>query len=100
MLRGVSAVWSVQSLLEPEEEVHSCCVVVWRVAERNSSLQSPCLSLWCPLVKRHRSPSALFVFCCFQTCSRILLDVDTKESVVFANVQPKRQRSAAKISGI
>ena len=38
LLCDVSSVWSVKSLLEPEQEVDWCCVVVWCIAERNSSL--------------------------------------------------------------
>ena len=35
---GVSTVWSVESLLEPEQEVDSFCVVAWCIVERNSLL--------------------------------------------------------------
>ena len=35
---GVSNMWSVESLLELEQEVDSCCVVVWCIAERSSLL--------------------------------------------------------------
>ena len=38
LLCDVSSVWSVKSLLEPEQEVDWCRVVVWCIAERNSSL--------------------------------------------------------------
>ena len=37
-LRDVLTIWSVESLLEAEQEVDWCCVVVWCIAERNSSL--------------------------------------------------------------
>ena len=62
LLFVVSTVWSVGSLLEPSQKVDSCCVVVWCIAERNSLLLSPCLSLWCPFVKRHQSPRASVAF--------------------------------------
>ena len=35
LLRSLSTVWSVESLLEPEQEVDSCCVIVWCIAERS-----------------------------------------------------------------
>ena len=38
LLRGVSTVWSVESLLEQEKKEDSCCVVVWCIAERTSLL--------------------------------------------------------------
>ena len=38
LLGDMSSVWSVKSLLEPEQEVDWCCVVVWCIVERNSSL--------------------------------------------------------------
>ena len=38
LLCDVSTIWSVESLLEPEQEVDWCCVVVCCLAERNSSL--------------------------------------------------------------
>ena len=34
LLHSVSTVWTVESLLELEHEVDSCCVVVWCIAER------------------------------------------------------------------
>ena len=34
LLRSASTVWTVESLLEPEQEVDSCCGVVWCIAER------------------------------------------------------------------
>ena len=38
LLCEVSTIWSVESLLEPEQEVDWCCVVVCSLDERNSSL--------------------------------------------------------------
>ena len=38
VLCDVSTIWSVESLLEPEQEVDWCCVVVCCLAERSSSL--------------------------------------------------------------
>ena len=38
LLCNVLTVWSVESLLEPEKEVDSCCVFVWRIAEWSSLL--------------------------------------------------------------
>lgn len=58
LLCSASIVYSVGSLLEQELKVDSCCVLVWCIAERNALLLSPCFSSWCPLVKRHRSPTA------------------------------------------
>ena len=34
LLRSVSTVWTVESFLELEQEVDSCCGVVWCIAER------------------------------------------------------------------
>ena len=100
LLYGASTVYSVGSLLEPEQKVDSCCVLVWCIVERNALLLSPCLSLWCPLVKLHQSPSAYVTFYHVQTRIQGPLDTKTEENVVFADVLPKRRRSAAKISGI
>ena len=38
LLCDVSTIWSVESFLEPEQEVDWCCVVVCCLVERNSSL--------------------------------------------------------------
>ena len=38
LLCAASTVWSVESFLELEQEVDSCCVVVWCIAERNPLL--------------------------------------------------------------
>ena len=38
LLCGVSTVWRVENLLEPEQEVDSWCVVARCIAERNSLL--------------------------------------------------------------
>ena len=38
LLHGVLTVWSVESLLEIEQEVDSYCVVVWCIAKWNFSL--------------------------------------------------------------
>ena len=100
LLCGASTVWSVGSLLEPEQKVDSCFVLVWCIADRNALLLSPCLSLWCPLVKRHRSPSASVAFYRVQMRIRGPLDTKTEENIVFVDVLPKRRQSAAKISGI
>ena len=100
LLCSVSTVWSVGSLLELEQKVDLCCLLVWFIAERNALLLLPCLSLWCPLVKRHRSPSAFVAFYHVQTRIRGPLDTKTEENVVFADVLPKRWRSTAKVSGI
>ena len=37
-LQSVSIVWSVESLLEPGQEVDLCCVIVWCIVERSSLL--------------------------------------------------------------
>ena len=34
-LSSVSTVWTVAILLEPEQEVDSCCVIVWCIAKRS-----------------------------------------------------------------
>ena len=34
LLRSALTVWTVESLLEPEQEVDPCCGVVWCIAER------------------------------------------------------------------
>ena len=34
LLRSASTVWTVESHLEAEQEVDSCCGVVWCIAER------------------------------------------------------------------
>ena len=62
LLCSASIVYSVGSLLEQELKVDSCCVLVWCIAEWNALLLSPCFSLWCPLVKQHRSPTAFVAF--------------------------------------
>ena len=36
LLHGVSTVWSMESLLEAEQEVDSYCVVLWCISERSS----------------------------------------------------------------
>ena len=38
LLCDVLTIWSVESLLELEQEVDWCCVIVGCIAERNSSL--------------------------------------------------------------
>ena len=38
LLCDVSTIWSVESLLELEQEVDLCYAVVWCIAKRNSSL--------------------------------------------------------------
>ena len=38
LLCSVSTVWSVESSLELEQEVDSCCFVVWYITERSSLL--------------------------------------------------------------
>ena len=78
----------------------ACCVAVWCIAERNSLLLLPCLSLWCPFVKRHRSPRASVAFYRVQKLIQGPMDMNTKENVVFADALAKRWRSAAKISEI
>ena len=60
----------------------------------------PCLSSWCLVEKRHRSPSASVALYRVQTRIQGPIDTKTKENVVFADDLPKRRRSAAKISGI
>ena len=62
--------------------------------------KSPCLSLWRPFLKRHRSLSASVVFYRFQTLLQGAMDANTEENCVFAVAKPKRRRSAAKISAI
>ena len=45
LLRSASTVWTVESLLVPEQEVDSCCGVVWCIAEPGSFC---CNRLACP----------------------------------------------------
>ena len=71
-------------------------VVVWCIAEWNSLLLSPCLSLWCPFVKRHRSPRTSITFYHVQKLIQGPIDMNTEENVVFADTLPKRRPSVAK----
>ena len=100
LLCGASIVSSVGSFLEPEQKVDSCYVIVWCIAVWNALLLSPCLSLWCPLVKQHRPPSASVVFYHVQTFIRGPLDTKTEEKVVFTDVSQKYGEAMQKNSGI
>ena len=97
LLCGVSTMWSVEGFLEPEQEVDLWCVVVWCIAKENSSLWLLFLSLWCPFVNQHWSPSASMVFCRFQAHIQGSISMKHGKDVVFANALPKKRQSAPQI---